>query len=155
MGEKLTNFKDFEKLREFEGDTSNNIGHMRIYNEKLPHSPDVVGDRTHDNTNLLPLRSFHSTNNSCQRDWWFVDLAHKQSLQHNLIELSISPPCKESVQLDEYAEIRVLRHGGLSVLLFVFVVFNVDTHFVVGSLNAYLKKKCEELLLKSTTTSFK
>ena len=96
------------------------------------HSPDIISDCTNDNANLLSLRSFHSTNNSRQRDWWFVDLAHKQPLQHNLIELRISPPCEESVQLDKNTEVRVLRHGRFSVLLFVFVVFYVNTHVVGG-----------------------
>ena len=123
---------------------------------KLP-LPDIIGNRTNDNTNLLPFRSLHATNNSCQWDWWFVDLAHKQPLQHNLVELRISSPCEESVQLHEDSEVRVLRHGRFSVLLFVFVVLYVDTHCVVGSLNANLKTMhspftmlCEELISKST-----
>ena len=101
-------------------------------NQELKHLPDIISDGTNNDTNLLSLRPFHSTNNSREGNWWFVDFAHEQSFQDDLIELRISPTCKEPVQLHEDSEVRVLRHGGFSVLLFVFVVFYVDTHVVGG-----------------------
>lgn len=55
-------------------------------------------------------------------------LAHKQPLEDNSVELGVSPPSQESVELDKQEEIGVLRLGGRSVALLDVVAADVDTH---------------------------
>merc|ERR1719369_1438614 len=92
---------------------------------------DVISDCSHHNTDLITFGSFHPTNDTGQRDRWFVDLAHEQPFQDNLVELGIRSSGKETVQLHEDSQVGVLGDWSISVLLLVLVVLNINTH--VGS----------------------
>merc|ERR1712119_145965 len=45
---------------------------------------DIISDGSHYHTDLITFRSLHSTSDSSQGDWRFVDLAHEQPLQNDL-----------------------------------------------------------------------
>ena len=59
--------------------------------------------------------------------WPFL-LAHKKPSQDDLVELGISPPGKEAVELDEQPQVDVLGLGLGPPHLPVVVVADVDSH---------------------------
>jgi len=65
---------------------------------------------------------------SRDRNGWTVDLGHKKTAEDDLVELCISSPRKEPIDLDQHLKIRVV---GSSILSMVsrFLVLEIDTHF--------------------------
>merc|ERR1719431_680049 len=94
---------------------------------------DIISDGSHYHAYLITFRSFHSTSDSSQGDWRFVDLAHKQSFQDDFVELGIRSSSKETIQLHEDAQVGILGDGSISVLLLIFVVLDIDTHVALVS----------------------
>jgi len=61
------------------------------------------------------------------RDWWAIHSRHKKAAENDLVELGISPSGKESVDLNQHLNIRVVGFGLLSVVS-RFLVLKIDTH---------------------------
>lgn len=92
----------------------------------------VVENGANDDNGLgvVGVRVLGLLNDSRERNGGSVDLAHKQPLEDDSVELGVSPPSQESVELDKQEEVGVLRLGGRSVALLDVVAADVDTHFV-------------------------
>merc|ERR1711953_299085 len=93
---------------------------------------EIVGDGTNNDSSLtFTATSTHLADETSQRKWWTIDARHKESLQDNLVELSISTSGQESVSLDQETEIDIIRDWSISVwslLVVTLVVTDIDTH---------------------------
>merc|ERR1711928_136732 len=90
----------------------------------------VISHSANNDTDLITFTSFSATSNSSQRDWRSVGLAHKQPFQNDFVEFCISSSGKESVEFHQYAKVRILRYGGISMFLLVITMVDVNTHGV-------------------------
>lgn len=78
---------------------------------------DVVRDGAHDDSNLVGL-PVHVVRQATQANRWPVRAGHEQPLQDNLVEIGIRSASKESVQLDQELQVRIvgLRRVTMSLL---------------------------------------
>ena len=105
-------------------------GDGQFGNVKQTH---IVGDGANHNSDLfLSGLAAHLGSQSSKRKWRAVDLAHKQTLEDDLVELAASSASQESVQLDQKQEVGILALGRCAADLAVVLVVDVNTHFKSG-----------------------
>eukprot|EP00045_Choanoeca_perplexa_P022937 m.11401 g.11401 ORF g.11401 m.11401 type:complete len:301 (+) comp9808_c0_seq1:119-1021(+) len=110
-------------------------------NGQLWHFEDtnIISDGANDDSSLgLVALGRHVVHQLAQAQRRAVDTRHKQTLQHNLVERGIGTASQEAVKLDQEAQIRILRLGGVTASLLGVLVLNINTHRDCGSSNSRL-----------------
>jgi hypothetical protein len=104
---KLIKGHDLSSSLEDSGTSS--LGHTESANSELWHlsDTDIISHSSYEHSNLVFL-SGHELNQLGQGQWWVVDLGHKQTLQHNLVELALCTALQETIELDQELQVWVV-----------------------------------------------
>lgn len=95
----------------------------------------VISDSTNDNDGLgLGTLKLLSTSDTAQTNRWAVGLGEEQTLKHNLVETRVRAASQETVQLNQQAQVRIIRlwRSAVAVALVRFAA-SVDSHEVCSS----------------------
>ena len=105
----------------------------------LDQVPDVVGDGANTDSDLLSVAgTLHVPGKAGYGERRPVDLAHKESLEDDPVELGLGPPGQEPVQLHQQPQVDVLALGLGPANLAVVFVFEVNTHDVFWKISKLL-----------------
>lgn len=88
----------------------------------------VIGNRANDDNGLSLVRLGDIRGDTRERDRGAVDSRHKQTTQHDFVEVRIRAACEETVELHENLQVDVLALRRLAMGAAHMVTVQVDTH---------------------------
>ena len=88
----------------------------------------VVDDFTNNNRDFVSRFSFHKLGEFRRGDGWAVQFSHAKAFVHSVVEFGRRTTGQKCVQLDQQAQIRILRFGCFSHGAFAATIGDVNTH---------------------------